>query len=198
MVSSPDTHEAEKQDKSGKFGINSVHTQKFPSNNKMEATNKQTGLPSFSNNYQIDELTAKQWIQEVTKQKTKAEWTDLQTITQMQKAFKGELTDWFNSLKLLGINTTDYESVKTEFEKDYKVIKSPGTESETSNQINQEEEDGFITVRNNKNKQTCKYCKKQGHSISNCWTLKAKTKAHIKKKLFSYIKKRITLNPFRI
>ena len=111
MVSIPNTQEAEIKIRSVKFGINSVHTQESSSNNKMEATN-QTGLPIFSNNYQIDKLTATQWIQEVTKQKTKAAWTNLQAITQIQKAFKGELTDWFNSLKLLGINTTDYESVK--------------------------------------------------------------------------------------
>ena len=133
-------------------------------------------MPSFSNNYQTDKLTATQWIQEVTKQKTEAAWTDLQTLKQIQKAFKGELIDWFFSLKLLGIDTSDYESVKTVFENDYKVIKPTGDESKTVNPINQAEEDGFITVRNNKNKQTCKYCKKQGHSIPNCWTLKTKNK----------------------
>ena len=176
MVSNPNTREAELQDKSVKFGINSVHTQKLPSNNKMEATNRQTGLPIFSNNYQKDKITATQWIQEVTKQKTKAAWTNFQTITQIQKAFKGELTDWFFSLKILGINTNDYESVKTAFENDYKVIKSSGIKSETCYPINQEEEDGFTTVRNSKNKQTCKYCKKQGHSKSNCWTLNKNNK----------------------
>jgi len=176
MVSNPETREAEKQDKSVKFGINSVHTQKLPSENKMEATNQQTGLPIFSNNYQTDKLTATQWIQEVTKRKNEAAWTNFQTITQIQKAFKGELTDWFFSLKLLGIDTSDYESVKTAFENDYRVIKSSGTESATINPSNQEEDDGFITVTNNKNKHTCKYCRKQGHSISNCWTLKTKNK----------------------
>ena len=35
----------------------------------------------------------------------------------------------------------------------------------------------FTIVRNTKKKQTCKYCKKQGHSISNCWMLKSKNKA---------------------
>ena len=54
MVSIPNTHEA---DKSVKFGIKSVHTQKLPSKNKMEATNQQTGLPIFSNNYHTDKLT---------------------------------------------------------------------------------------------------------------------------------------------
>ena len=67
----------------------------------MNATNQQTVLLIFSNNYQTDKLTATQWIQEVNKQKTEAAWTDLQTITQIQKALKGELTDWFYSLKLL-------------------------------------------------------------------------------------------------
>ena len=127
----------------------------------MEATNQQTGLPIFSNNYQNDKITATQWIQEVTKLKTKAAWTNFQTITQIQKAFKGELIDWFFSLKLLGIDTSDYESVKTAFENDYKVIKPSGIESETFDPINQAEENGFTTVRNNKNKQTCKYCKKK-------------------------------------
>ena len=94
MVSNPETREAEKQDKSVKFGINSVHTQKLklPSENKMEATTQQTGLPSFSNNYQTDKLTATQWIQEVTKRKNEAAWTNFQAITQIQKAFKGELS----------------------------------------------------------------------------------------------------------
>ena len=82
MVSNPKTREAEKQDKSVKFGFNSIHTEKLPSENKMEATNQQTGLPTFSNNYQTYKLTATQWIQDVTKQKTEAEWIDLQTITQ--------------------------------------------------------------------------------------------------------------------
>ena len=76
MVSNPNTQEAELQDRRVKFGINSVHTQKLPSNNKMEATNQQTGLPIFSNNYQTDKLTATQWIQEVTRQKSKAAWTN--------------------------------------------------------------------------------------------------------------------------
>ena len=93
--------------------------------------------------------------------------TNFQTITQIQKAFKGELTDWFFSLKLLGIDTSDYESVKTAFENDYRVIEASGIESTTINPSNQEEDDGFITVKNNKNKHTCKYCRKQGHSISN-------------------------------
>ena len=176
MVSNPNTQEAEIQNRSVKFGINSVHTQELPSNNKMEATNQQTRLPIFSNNYRNDKLTATQWIQEVTKLKTKAAWTNFQTLTQIQKAFKGELTDWFFSLKLLGIDTSDYESVKTAFENDYKVINSSEIESKISHPFNQAEEDGFTTVRNNKNKQTCKYCKKQGHSKSNCWTLKKKNK----------------------
>ena len=47
MVSNPNTREAEMQDKSVTFGINSVHTQELPSNNKMEATTQQTGLPIF-------------------------------------------------------------------------------------------------------------------------------------------------------
>ena len=79
MVSIPNTQEAEIQIRSVKFGINSVHTQKSPSNNKMEATN-QTGLPIFSNNYQNDKLTATQWIQEVTRLKTKAAWTNSQSF----------------------------------------------------------------------------------------------------------------------
>ena len=168
MVSNPNTLKAEKQDKSVKIGINSVHTQKLFSKNKMDPNTQQTRLPNFSNNYQTDKLTATQWIQEVTKQKTDAAWTDLQTLTQIQKAFRGELTDWFYSLKLLEIDTTNYKSVKAAFEKDYKVTKSFETESTTENQINQPEDDGFTTVRHNKNKQTCKYCKKQGHSVSNC------------------------------
>ena len=174
MVSNPNTREAEKQDKSAKIGINSVHTQELLLKNKMNSTTQQTELPTFSNNYQTDKLTATQWIQEVTKQKTEAAWTDLQTLTQIQYAFRGELTDWFYSLKLLEIDTTNYESVKAAFENDYKVIKSVGTESTTENQINQADEDGFITVRHTKNKQTCKYCKKQGHSVSNSWTLRNK------------------------
>ena len=155
MVSNPKTQEAEKQEKSVKFGINSVHTEKSSSKNKMETTNQQTGLPIFSNNYKTDKLTATQWIQEVTRQKSEAAWTNFQTLTQIQKAFKGELTDWFLSLKLLGINTSDYESVKTAFENDYKVINTSKIEPEASNPIYQAEEDGFITVTNNKNKQTC-------------------------------------------
>ena len=107
---------------------------------------------------------------------TRGEGADYQTITQIHKAFKGELTDWLFSLKLLGIDTNDFESVKTAFENDYRVIKSPKTEPETFNPINQTEEDEFITVRNNKNKQTCNYCKKQGHSIPKCWTLNKKNK----------------------
>ena len=39
------------------------------------------------------------------------------------------------------------------------------------------EDTEFTTVRNSRKKQTCKYCKKQGHSISNCWTLKSKINA---------------------
>ena len=49
-------------------------------------------------------------------------WIFVEKITQIQKAFKGELTDWFFSLKLLGIDTSDFENVKTAFENDYKVI----------------------------------------------------------------------------
>ena len=71
MVSSPNTHKAEKQDKSVKFGINSVHTQKLPSENKMEATNQQTGLPIFSNNYQTDRLTATNGFKKSPKEKMK-------------------------------------------------------------------------------------------------------------------------------
>ena len=111
MVSSPYTHKAEKQDKSVKTGINSVHTQTLSVKIKMEATNHQTGLPNFSNNYHIDKLTATQWIEEVTKIKTEAAWTNFQTLKQIQKAFKGELIDWFYTLKLLEIDTTNYESV---------------------------------------------------------------------------------------
>ena len=47
----------------------------------------------------------------------------------------------------------------------------------TATQIDEMEEEGFTTVKNTKNKQTCKYCKTQGHSISNCWTLQSKDKA---------------------
>ena len=42
--------------------------------------------------------------------------------------------------------------------------------------MNQTEDTEFTTVRNSKKKQICKYCKKQGHSISNCWTLRTKNK----------------------
>ena len=121
-------------------------------------------------------MTATQWIQEVTKQKSKAAWTDHQTLTQIQNAFRGELNDWFYSLKLLDIEITNYESVKAVFENDYQVIKSMETKPTTKNLIKQEDYDGFITIRNTKNKQTCKYCKKQGHSLSNCWILKSENK----------------------
>ena len=47
MVSNPNTQEAEIQNRSVKFGINSVHTQELPSNNKMEATNQQQGCQFF-------------------------------------------------------------------------------------------------------------------------------------------------------
>ena len=57
----------------------------------MDSTTQQTGLPTFSNNYKNDKLTATQWIQEVIKQKSEAAWTDIQTLSHIQKAFKGEL-----------------------------------------------------------------------------------------------------------
>ena len=44
--------------------------------------------------------------------------------------------------------------------------------------INEIDDEGFTTVKKVKTQmQTCKYCKKQGHSISNCWTLQSKNKA---------------------
>ena len=158
----------------------------------MDSTTQQTGLPTFSNNYKNDKLTATQWIQEVIKQKSEAAWTDIQTLSHIQKAFKGELTDWFYSLTLLEVDTKNWNSVKTSFENDYKVMKpsenamgiepkitpKPNTNTlTTKTPISQEEDDGFTTVRHTKNKQTCKYCKKKGHSISNCWTLRSKNKA---------------------
>ena len=87
----------------------------------MNSTTTQTVLPTFSNNYKNDKLTASQWIQEVIKQKAKASWTDAQTLTHIRKAFKGELVDWFYSLTILEIDTTNWNSVRESFENDYKV-----------------------------------------------------------------------------
>ena len=158
----------------------------------MNTTTSQTTLPTFSNNYKNDKLTASQWIQEVIKQKAKASWTEAQTLTYIQKAFKGELIDWFYSLSILEVDTTNWNSVRESFENDSKVkrltVPSMGQLPEitpkpttstptTSSQVNQIEETEFTTVRNSRKKQTCKYCEKQGHSISNCWTLKSKNNA---------------------
>ena len=62
-----------------------------------------------------------------------------------------------------------------------KMTPNPNTEKPTTTtQINEIEEEEFTTVKNAKKKQTCKYCRKQGHSISNCWTLQSKNKARAK------------------
>ena len=104
-----------------------------------------------------------------------------------KKAFKGELVDWFYSLSILEVDTTNWESVKESFENDYKVEKltvtsrghikiNPEQTTSTSHNMNRTDKTDFTTVRNSKKKQICKYCKKQGHSISNCWTLKSKNR----------------------
>ena len=58
MVSNPNTLDAEKQYKSAKIGINSVHTQKLFVKYKMDSNTQLTKLPTFSNNYQTDKINS--------------------------------------------------------------------------------------------------------------------------------------------
>ena len=74
-----------------------------------------------------------------------------------------------------------HETLKQEKALKPKMTPKPNTEKPTTTtQINEIEEEEFTTVKNAKKKQTCKYCRKQGHSISNCWTLQSKNKARAK------------------
>ena len=85
-------------------------------------TNAQlTNLPTFSNDPKVDKYTATQWLQKVTTNRDGTTWTDAQTITYVRNAFRGELIDWFDSLKPLGINTAIWADIQARFEIDFEA-----------------------------------------------------------------------------
>ena len=79
-------------------------------------------LPLFSNNLKEDKFTPAQWLQKVNSHKTAATWTDVETITHVCNAFRGqEVLDWFDSLAPLGVNTAVWAEIQTAFQIDFKA-----------------------------------------------------------------------------
>ena len=81
-------------------------------------------LPTFSNVFKGDNFTPTQWLQKVINHKTGAAWRDVQTITHVRNAFRGNLIDWFDSLSALGIDTAVWNNVKTALEIDFRAANS--------------------------------------------------------------------------
>ena len=78
-------------------------------------------LPKFSNVFKEDNFTPSQWLQKVINHKNGAAWTDVQTITHMKDAFRGEVIDWFDSLEAFDINIQNWNEIKTAFESDFRT-----------------------------------------------------------------------------
>ena len=101
-------------------------------------------LPKFSNVFKEDNFTPSQWLQKVLNHKNGAAWTDAQTITHVKNAFRGEVIDWFDSLKAFDINTQNWNEVKTAFESDFRTTPSMTTMVSQIPEIKQKQEDSVI------------------------------------------------------
>jgi hypothetical protein len=76
-------------------------------------------LPTFSNESREDRTSAAEWLQKVINNKQGAGWTNLQTVTHFRNTLRGEVLKRYNALPLLDIDSLNWDSVKTHFEKDY-------------------------------------------------------------------------------
>jgi hypothetical protein len=72
-------------------------------------------LQEFSNKFTEDKFTQAQWLAKVVNHKDDADWTVAQTITHVRNAFRGSLLDWYNSLKSLGVDITNWNQINETF-----------------------------------------------------------------------------------
>ena len=73
-------------------------------------------LPQLSKEISEDNFTAAQWLVKVINHKEGADWTDAQTITHIRS-----LLDWYNSLKPLHVNITNWNQIKERFRIDFQA-----------------------------------------------------------------------------
>ena len=105
-------------------------------------------LPTFSNIFE-DNFTPTQWLYKVINHKTGATWTNAKTITHVKNAFRGDLIDWFDSLSALGIDTTNWDNVKTAFENNFRVKTSAASIVQQIPEIKQLQEETMVQYFSN-------------------------------------------------
>ena len=90
---------------------------------QLATTNAQLAiLPTFSDEPTDDRVTATEWLQKLLNNKQGGNWTDIQTITHFRNALRGRPLKWYNGLPLMQINNLDWDTVKAQFEDDYKAL----------------------------------------------------------------------------
>ena len=78
-------------------------------------------LPTFSNKKNEDKFTAAQWLQKIINHRDGTDWTDQVFITHVRNSLRGDLIDWFDSLKPLGVDITIWANIQAAFETDYEA-----------------------------------------------------------------------------
>jgi hypothetical protein len=48
-------------------------------------------------------------------------WTDLQTLTHLRNALRGEVSKWHNALSLLDVDNLNWENVRSQLEQDFRA-----------------------------------------------------------------------------
>ncbi len=68
----------------------------------------------------IQKKTATEWLQKVISNKQGGGWTNLQTVAHFRNALSGEVLKRHNVLPLLDVDNLNWESMKIQFEQDFR------------------------------------------------------------------------------
>ena len=80
-----------------------------------------SNLPTFSDDFKEDKMTAKEWMERFMSSKEGGGWTDQQSVTYFRNALKGKMIPWFNGLKIVRNVAITWEYLKEKFERDFRA-----------------------------------------------------------------------------
>ena len=72
--------------------------------NNALATSQIAVLPTFANKKNEDKYNSAQWLQNILNHRDGTKWNDQQFITHVRHGRRGDMIDWFNSLKPMKVD----------------------------------------------------------------------------------------------
>jgi hypothetical protein len=81
-------------------------------------------IPIWTGSKSMDQFSAEQWIERIQRARDASTWTDVQTMSFVFNALRGDALLWYDSLKRSGINQNVWADFKTAFLQAYSTIRT--------------------------------------------------------------------------